>query len=249
MQQIVPLHIQGHVVGQKRDDGYINATAMCQATGKRLNNYTRASSTKEFINILSAETRIRATELIQTVRGGTPEFQGTWVHPQVAIHLGSWLSQKFAVRVASIVMDWMRGSPRHRTYEPLLLHSPSEWQKRFQDEVFTELARIYGHERRPEASNWPQWMGAILKDDFYGRLDPELPDLPDELDNRNPVLESGYRDHKHHQDLTEDVGLPRVMEHMGRFVMLLKVSRDPYDFRKNLAAHLPKIGDQFKFDL
>ena len=110
------------------------------------------------------------------------------------------------------------------------------------------LGRIYGYERPRGAKNWPQWMGAILKNDFYGRLNPALPDLPEELDNRNPVLASGYRDHKHHQDLTEEMGLPMLMERMGRFTMLLKMSKDPRDFRRNLFRHMPKRGDQGGFD-
>jgi hypothetical protein len=36
-----------------------------------------------------------------------PEIQGTWVHPQVAIHLAQWLSPKFAVRVSKWVYDWV----------------------------------------------------------------------------------------------------------------------------------------------
>lgn len=41
-----------------------------------------------------------------------PELQGTWVHPQVAIHLASWLSPDFAVAVTQWVFDWMSGKSR-----------------------------------------------------------------------------------------------------------------------------------------
>ena len=92
-------------------------------------------------------------------------------------------------------------------------------------------------------------MGAILKNDFYGRLNYDLPDLPDELDNRNPILPSGYRDHRHHQELTEDMGAPMLMEFMGRFAMLLKMSKNPRDFRRNLFQHMPKKGDQGDLDV
>jgi hypothetical protein len=36
-------------------------------------------------------------------------MQGTWVHPQVAIHLGQWASPKFAVLVSKWVFEWMSG--------------------------------------------------------------------------------------------------------------------------------------------
>ena len=131
----------------------------------------------------------------------------------------------------------------------MLAPSPSDWQKRFHEDIFIALGRLHGYERPKGAKNWPQWMGAILKKDFYGRLHPDLPDLPDELDNRNPVLASGYRDHKHHQNLTEDAGLPLLAERLGRYTMLVMMSKDRHDYRRNLFLHMPKMGDQGEFDL
>lgn len=78
---------------QRANDGYINATALCKESGKLIADYLRNDTTKEFLKELETDTLIPITELIQIVRGGTPSFQGTWVHPKVAIHLAQWLSQ------------------------------------------------------------------------------------------------------------------------------------------------------------
>ena len=68
---------------------------------------------------LSAEVGIPTSELIQSMKGGDIRFQGTWVHPQVAIHLAQWLSPKFAVQVTQWVYDWMSGtSPSSRIEVP-----------------------------------------------------------------------------------------------------------------------------------
>ena len=99
----------GSIVQQRASDGYINATALCQAAGKRIAKYLENSSTQEFLSELATDVRIRTSELIQIVKGGIPENQGTWVHPQVAINLAQWLSPKFAVKVSKWVYDWMSG--------------------------------------------------------------------------------------------------------------------------------------------
>ncbi len=44
------------VVAQRVTDGYFNATAMCKAAGKRMNNYTRLPTTSAFISELSSVT-------------------------------------------------------------------------------------------------------------------------------------------------------------------------------------------------
>ncbi|MDA8172826.1 MAG: KilA-N domain-containing protein [Nitrospiraceae bacterium] len=78
----------GEIIQQRAVDGYINATAMGKASGKKINDYGRLSTTKEFLVELSSETGIPVSELVITIKGGPPALQGTWVHPDVAIHLG-----------------------------------------------------------------------------------------------------------------------------------------------------------------
>lgn len=101
---------QNEIIYQRIKDGYVNATAMCKAAGKQMGHYGQLSSTKAFLKELSSDIGIPISELVQIIKGGTPEFQGTWVHPQVAIHLGQWASPKFAVLVSKWVFDWMSGS-------------------------------------------------------------------------------------------------------------------------------------------
>ena len=106
---LIQYELEKEVIHQRVRDGYINATAMCKAAGKQFNDYWRLKTTPEFAEVLSAETGIPVTELIQSVRGGDPYLQGTWIHPRVAIHLAQWLSPKFAVAVSKWVMDWLSG--------------------------------------------------------------------------------------------------------------------------------------------
>lgn len=106
---LIPRRIETSTIDQRATDGYINATAMCQAASKLFADYRRLSSTDEFLAELSSDMGNPITELIQSVRGGDPSLQGTWVHPNVAIHLAQWLSPKFAVQVAKWVHEWISG--------------------------------------------------------------------------------------------------------------------------------------------
>lgn len=106
---------ENEVIFQRVTDGYINATAMCKAAGKKMNDYNRLSTTQPFLDELSSVTGIPATRLLLTSSGGTPHLQGTWVHPQVAVHLAQWLSPKFAVLVTQWVAEWMSGNVQTST--------------------------------------------------------------------------------------------------------------------------------------
>lgn len=106
---LIPHTYQGQIVRLRSRDGYVNATAMCKASDKQFKHYNENAGTKDFVNELASEVGIPATELIQSVTGGNPALQGTWVHPQVALHLAQWLSPKFAVRVTQWVYEWMSG--------------------------------------------------------------------------------------------------------------------------------------------
>lgn len=43
-------------IRQRPDDGYVDATAMCQANGKQFNDYSRLETTQRFLEVLSSET-------------------------------------------------------------------------------------------------------------------------------------------------------------------------------------------------
>lgn len=74
-------------------------------------DYSRLATSKAFIDELSTEAGIPASLLIQQLKGGSdPKAQGTWVHPQVSIHLAQWLSPKFAVRVSKWIVKWAQGN-------------------------------------------------------------------------------------------------------------------------------------------
>lgn len=48
---------------------------------------------------------IPATELLTITQGGDPKLQGTWCHPQIAIHAAQWISPQFSVQVTKWVYE------------------------------------------------------------------------------------------------------------------------------------------------
>jgi KilA-N domain len=90
-------------IGQRVKDGYTDATAMCQATGKEWTNFRENKSTEDFTQALASNLQIPSSALVQSIRG-----QGTWVHPRIAIHLAMWCSAHIAVQVTGWVEEWYR---------------------------------------------------------------------------------------------------------------------------------------------
>lgn len=102
----------GTSIQRRESDGYVNATAMCKAGGRRWNHYIANDRTREYIRALAAGVEGEnpcsaavagnpATLLVESVQGGRPDLQGTWIHPRLAVDLARWISPAFAV--------WMDG--------------------------------------------------------------------------------------------------------------------------------------------
>ena len=106
---LIEHQVEAISINQRANDGYINATALCKASGRMFSVYNRSQSTILFLQELSADVQIPTSELVQVIKGGEPYLQGTWVHPQVAINLAQWASPKFAVLVSKWVFEWMNG--------------------------------------------------------------------------------------------------------------------------------------------
>lgn len=107
--ELIPRQVEGALIHQRALDGYVNATAMCNASGKSFYDYARLKATGDFLNELTRSTGIPGDRLIHTVTNGSNENRGTWVHPDVAINLGQWCSPRFAVAVSQWVREWLGG--------------------------------------------------------------------------------------------------------------------------------------------
>ena len=115
-------------IAQRTSDGFISATAMCKAAGKKWNDYFRLDSTQEYLQALSEdlglaiivnnpETGLPASALVETFKGGNSQ-QGTWIHHEVAVDLGKWLSPQFRILVNRWVVEWMSGSSQPHSQQP-----------------------------------------------------------------------------------------------------------------------------------
>ena len=134
--------IEGEVVHQRPTDGYINATRLCEQAGKQFGHYRSNAQTTAFLEELSLDIGIPISKLVQVIRGrGDSIQQGTWVHPQVAIHLGQWLSPAFSVQVTKWVFDWMQG--RSSPYMPVHVQRFLKNRAKIPHDHFSMLNEIY----------------------------------------------------------------------------------------------------------
>lgn len=112
-----------------------------------------------------------------------------------------------------------------------------QWVRTFPRSFFEELCRLKGIPL-PENMRLPKYFGLILNDLVYDRL---APGIRKELDEKNP-RENGRRRNKHHQWLTEDVGNPRLLHHLGLLEGIGKAFEDgDWEGYKNaINRRLPK---------
>lgn len=107
----------GLQISQRRENGYINATQMCQASNRKWHEYWRLPSTQEYLTALAKDLGIDvilnkpkrenpSSALVLTFKGGNSQ-QGTWVHPEVAVDLAAWISVEFRILVNRWVREWM----------------------------------------------------------------------------------------------------------------------------------------------
>lgn len=111
-----------------------------------------------------------------------------------------------------------------------------QWVRTFPRSFFEGLCKLRGIPF-PENMRLPQYFGHLINDVVWDRL---APGIREELQKRNPV-ENGRRKHKHFQFLTEHVGNPRLLHHLGVVEGLTEgFGYGEWDrFRAKLDAKLP----------
>jgi hypothetical protein len=90
---------KGRAIRINPDNQYICLTDMADANGKLFGNWYQLKSTSEYLDKFSSVIAIPITELLQVVQGGSPDLQGTWAHPKIAIRFAQWCNVEFAIQV------------------------------------------------------------------------------------------------------------------------------------------------------
>lgn len=122
-----------------------------------------------------------------------------------------------------------------------------KWTKVFPDDFYRQMFRLRNWEWKAKSVRQrPGVVGKYTNDLIYDRL---APGVLDELRVKNPKMPSGNRKHKHHQWLTDDVGDPRLREHLASVITLMKASSDWSQFKRLIDRALPRFGDTIEMPL
>jgi len=132
-----------------REDGYINATKLCQDGGKLFTNWKSLESTKRNVNTLSEELNIPIDKLVQIKKGNSTKFkQGTWIHPRLGTVLAQWISPTFGLKVSKWVEQWRQTKAENEgEYKDSISTITPEDDKVYRERVIRDkLALLYNGE-------------------------------------------------------------------------------------------------------
>lgn len=105
-----------------------------------------------------------------------------------------------------------------------------KWQTRFPKKYYKEIFRIYGWDYDPYSTKRPSYIGKFTNKYIYEQL-PQ--GVLDELKRKNPVKISGNRVRRHHQYLTQEVGVPHLDKHLLKVITVMELSDSIKEFEVN----------------
>lgn len=124
-----------------------------------------------------------------------------------------------------------------------LAKEKAKWVKRFPLEFYKEIFRLRKWEHLDFTSGKrPSIVATYTIDLIYSRL---APGIVDELDRLNPPVRAGRRKDKHHQWLTQDIGHPRLSEHMHAVISLMRA----YDDWDSFMISMNRVFQRFEGQL
>jgi hypothetical protein len=123
--------------------------------------------------------------------------------------------------------------------EEFLSEELRRWVRTFPAAYFKELCRLRNVQFRPNMK-LPQYFGHLTNDIVYRRLHPRV---LEELQQRTGRNESGNRPNKLFQWLSEDAGHPKLLQHLGLVVGLMRISKSYKEFQGHLDVAAPVPAD------
>lgn len=142
--------------------------------------------------------------------------------------------------------DYRARQALEKILEKFLQDELARWAKRFPDEFYKELFRLRSWDYKPGSVKRPSIVGTLTNDIVYSRI---APGVIDELKRRTPRDDQGRAKVHFHRWLTEDVGHPKLQEHLSAVIALMKASADWRAFQRLLNRALPKFEGSLELAL
>ena len=120
------------------------------------------------------------------------------------------------------------------------------WVRTFPEDFYKELFRLRGLEYPTLTVKRPQYFGILTNDVVYRRLAPAV---LEELKRVTPRSDNGRYKDKFFQRLTSNVGYPKLREHLGSVVTLMKLSDHWSDFMEKVDRIHPHYNQQIPLSL
>ena len=124
-----------------------------------------------------------------------------------------------------------------RILEAFIAKELQPWLRTFPSDYFQEIFRLRGMKYPNDLVQRPRYFGILTNDIVYKRL---APGVLEELKRVTPKHDSGRLKHKYFQRLTANIGYPKLREHLGAVVAVMKLSTDWHDFRAKLDRLYPR---------
>ena len=140
-------------------DCWVNATVAAKYFDKKVFDWLRLESTKDYASEIGKELDIEALDfkggisrLLAKVEKG--RNGGTWIHPELVIEFARWLSPKFARACDRHIKNMLISQNMTLTEDQVIglltYKEPTDWEKRFQTPYYQALSKMsntpyFGH--------------------------------------------------------------------------------------------------------
>lgn len=127
-------------------DGYINATLLCKISNKRIDRWKESPGTKKLVEKVCIKYDLDRAKIIETYQGG--KNSGTWVHPDLGIHLAQWCSSEFCLKIAEWIDEWKKYKVENKEkFELELINiKPSDTKTNLERLIQKKLQKLLGGE-------------------------------------------------------------------------------------------------------
>lgn len=127
--------------------------------------------------------------------------------------------------------------------ESYLSEELRKWSKEFPDELFFQMDRIYGNQKTT-SKNRPLYYAKFLRKFIYEPIQQGF--VLNRLDEKNPTIKPGYRKERHHQHLSEDIGINALRSQIWQVIGLLKSSANKRKFEDGYER---MMGNTYQLEL